>query len=82
MLEHILFIGGEQDNVYNRVKKTNEKVVIPIYPKFDFKKFFSIVTINIQPVRTEVYSRRRIGNIEYFCLEGMSEDEILSKIHS
>ena len=80
MLERILFIGGEQDGIYNLVRKTKEKVVIPIYTKFDFKKFFGIVTVNIQPVRTEVYYRKRIDDIEYFCLEGMSENQILSKL--
>ncbi len=53
---------------------------IPIYPKLDFRKFFGIVTLDRRPIRTEIYHRKRFGDVECFCLEGMTDDEILAKI--
>ena len=80
MLRRILFIGGEQDGAYNRIGETKDKMELSVYPKIDFRNLFGIVTLNTKPRRTEVYPRKRIGNVECFCLEGMTDDEILAKL--
>ena len=80
MSERILFIGGEQDGAYNRVRETKDKMEISVYPKLDFSKFFGILTLDRRPVRTEIYHRKRFGDAECFCLEGMTDDEISAKI--
>ncbi len=79
-MKRILFIGGEQDGAFNSINETKDKVEIPVYPKLDFKKFFGIVTVDTRPIRIEVYHRKRLGDVEFFCLEGMTNDEILAKI--
>ena len=80
MLKRILFIGGEQDGAYNNVRETKDKIEIPVHPKIDFKNLFGIVTLNTQPLRREVYHKKRFGDVECFCLEGMTDNEILAKI--
>jgi len=80
MLKRILFIGGEQDGAYNRISETKDKMELLVYPKIDFKNFFGIVTFKTKPVRTDIYHRKRFGNVECFCLGGLTDDEILAKL--
>ncbi len=80
MYKRILFIGGEQDGAYNSVRETKDKAEIPVHQKIDFKNLFGIVTLDTRPIKTEIYHRRRFGDVECFCLEGMTNDEILAKI--
>ncbi len=80
MSKRILFIGGGQDGVYNNIGETKDKIELAVHPKIDFKNLFGIVTLDTRPIRTEVYHRRRFGDVECFCLEGMTNDEILAKI--
>jgi hypothetical protein len=79
MPKRILFIGGEQDGAYNRISETKDKMELFVYPKIDFKNFSGIVTLNAKPIRKEIYHRRRFGDREYFCLEGLTDDKILAK---
>ena len=80
MFKRILFIGGEQSGVYNNVRETRDKIELSVYPKIDFKNLFGIVTLDTRPLRTEVYHKKRFGDVECFCLEGLTNDEILAKI--
>ncbi len=80
MSKRILFIGGEQDGIYNSIRETKDKVELAVCPKIDFKNLFGIVTLNTKPLRTEIYHRKRFGDVECFYLEGMTDDEILTNI--
>lgn len=80
MSERILFIGGEQDGMYNRVSERIDEVKRDVYPKLDLKSLTGIIRRLPEPLRTEIYRRKRFNNIECFCLEGMTDDEILAKI--
>lgn len=80
MSERILFIGGEQDGVYNRISETADKMELFVYPKIDFKNISGIVTLNRKPLRTEIYHRKSFDDVECFYLEGLTDDKIIAKL--
>ena len=80
MSERILLNYDEQNAPYNPERETKDKMEISVYPKLDFSNFFGILTLDRQPVRTEIYHRKTFGDAECFCLEGMTDDEISANI--
>ncbi len=80
MYKRILCIGGIQDGNYISIRETKDRIELPVHQKIDFKNLFGIVTLDTRPLRTDVYHKKRFSDMEYFCLEGMTNDEILAKI--
>jgi hypothetical protein len=80
MYKRFLCIGGEQDGHFVEVREPKQEIRVCVYPKIDFRKLSGIVTLNTQPIRTEIYHRKRFDNKEYFCLEDMTDEEIIEKL--
>jgi hypothetical protein len=49
MLKKVLFIGGEQDDCYNLVRRTRKRVEIRVYRQIDLAAFTGITTIDTSP---------------------------------
>lgn len=80
MYKHLQCIGGEQDGYLVKVREPKMEIKIRVYPKIRFGKLFRILNFNLQPIRTEIYYRKRFGEKEYFCLESLTEEEIRAKL--
>lgn len=80
MYKQFLCVGGEQDGHYIKVREPEQMIELSVYPKINFRNFFGIITLKTQPVRIEIYRRKKIGDDEYFCLEALTDDEIITKL--
>lgn len=80
MYKQIKCIGGEQDGYFIKVREPKMEVKLKVYAKIDFRKLSGIVILDSQPIRTEIYHRKRFGDEEYFCLESLTEEEIMRKL--